>query len=205
MRAAPFVPTIGALSADRVDEVPGLGAAISFWTEGRPAEEWLREVEGCWGTPGFVLRRGEEVQGFVLFGPRESLPRAGRYPVGPLDDGAVLLAFVGGDTRTRRRLLVRMLRDLRLRGVGAVEAVASDRKTAHHVHTPFLLESGWRPVRHAPYRLGHYTLARTELASAVEVGELARSLVGKIRLPSLKGKVPSPGVLAGAEGHSRDQ
>ena len=39
MRAAPFVPTIGALSADRVDEVPDLAAAISFWTEGRPDEE----------------------------------------------------------------------------------------------------------------------------------------------------------------------
>lgn len=192
MKAASFVPTVGAISADRVDEVPGLEAAISFWTEGRASEEWLRETEDSWGTAGFVLRRGDEVQGFVLYAPRESLPRAGRYPVGPLDAAAVLLAFVEGDPRTRRRLLVRMLRDLRLRGVGTVDAVASDRETAHHAHTPFLLESGWRPVRHAPY----YTLVRTELGSAVEVGELARSLVGKVRLPSLKGKVPSPGVLA---------
>lgn len=204
MKAASFVPTIGAISADRADEVPGLGATISFWTEGRPAEEWLREMEGSWGTAGFVLRRGEEVQGFVLYAPRESLPRAGRYPVGPLDDAAVLLAFVGGDTRTCRRLLVRMLRDLRLRGVGTVDAIASDRETDHHVHTPLLLESGWRPVRHASYRLGHYTLVRTDLGSAVEVGELARSLVGKVRLPSLKGKVPSPGVLARAEGEQRE-
>ena len=204
MKAASFVPTVGAISADRADEVPGLEAAISFWTEGRAAEEWLREMEGCWGTAGFFLRRGDEVQGFVLYAPRENLPRAGRYPVGPLNDDAVLLAFVGGDPRTRRRLLVRMLRDLRLRGVGKVDAVASDRETAHHAHTPFLLESGWRPVRHAPYRLGHYTLVRTELGSAVEVGELARSLVGKVRLPSLKGKVPSPGILARAEGEHRE-
>ncbi|CAA9460576.1 MAG: hypothetical protein AVDCRST_MAG02-2230 [uncultured Rubrobacteraceae bacterium] len=204
MKAASFVPTISAISADRADEVPVLEATISFWTEGRPAEEWLREVENCWGTAGFVLRRGDEVHGFVLFAPREALPRAGRYPVGPLDDDAVLLAFVDGDARTRRRLLVRMLRDLRLRGVAAVDAVASDRETAHHAHTRFLLESGWRPVRRASYRLGHYTLVRTELGSAVEVGELARSLVGKVRLPSLKGKVPSPGVLAQAEGEHRD-
>ena len=196
MKAASFVPTVGAISADRVDGVPGLEAAISFWTEGRAAGEWLRETEDRWGTAGFVLRRAEEVQGFVLYAPRESLPHAGRYPVGPLDDDAVLLAFVGGDPRTRRRLLVRMLRDLRLRGVGTVDAVASDRETAHHAHTPFLLESGWRPVRHAPYRLGHYTLVRTELASAVEVGELARALVGKVRLPSLKREAPAPGALA---------
>ena len=204
MKAASFVPTIAAISPDRVDEVPGLEAAISFWTEGRPADEWLRELEGRWGTAGFVLRRADEVQGFVLYGPRESLPRAGRYPVGPLDDDAVLLAFVGGDARTRRRLLVRMLRDLRLRGVASVDAISSDRETPHHAHTAFLLESGWRPVRHAPYLLGHYTLVRTELASAVEVGELARSLVGKVRLPSLKGKVPSPGVLAQADAERRD-
>jgi hypothetical protein len=204
MKAASFVPTIGPISPDGVDEVPGLEAAISFWTEGRPAEEWLREVEGRWGSAGFVLRRADEVQGFILYGPRESLPRAGRYPVGPLDDDAVLLAFVGGDTRTRRRLLVRMLRDLRLRGVSSVEAIASDRETPHHAHTPFLLESGWRPVRHTPYRLNHYTLLRTELANAVEVGELARSLVGKVRLPSLKGKVPSPGVLAQAKAERQD-
>ena len=196
MKVASFVPTVGAISADRADEVPGLDAAISFWSEGRVAEEWLRETEDGWGTAGFVLRRGDEVQGFVLYAPRKNLPRAGRYPVGPLDDDAVLLAFVGGDPRTRRHLLVRMLRDLRLRGVGTVDAIASDRETAHHAHTPFLLDSGWRPVRHAPYRLGHYTLVRTELGSAVEVGELARALVGKVRLPSLKGKVPSPGVLA---------
>lgn len=204
MRAASFVPTVGPISSDLAGEVPGLEAVISFWTEGLPAEEWLRGLEGRWGTAGFVLRRADEVQGFLLYGPRKSLPRAGRYPVGPLEDDAVLLAFVEGDTRTRRRLLVRMLRDLRLRGVSSVEAIASDRETPHHLHTPFLLESGWRPVRHATYRLNRYTLLRTELGSAVEVGELARSLVGKVRLPSLKGKVPSPGVLVQARPERQD-
>jgi hypothetical protein len=92
-----------------------------------------------------------------------------------------------------------MLRDLRLRGVGTVEAVASDGGHDYHVPTAFMLASGWRPVRHAARGLGRYTLVRTELGNAVEVGGLAKSLVGKVRLPSFKGKVPNPGVLARAD------
>lgn len=198
MKAAPFVPVTEAISPDEVDGVPGLAETVSFWTHGRPAVEWFREMEECWGTAGFVLRRGDEVQGFVVYGPPERFPRARGCPVGPFADDAVMLAYVGGDVRARRRLLVRMLRELRLRGVGTVEAVASDRERAHHVPTQFMLQSGWRPVRRAP--LGRYTLVRTELGSAVEVGELARALVGKVRLPSLK-RVPNPGVLVRADEH----
>jgi hypothetical protein len=199
MKAASFVPVVGAITADAVDEVPGLAEAVSFWTRGRPAAEWFREMEEGWGTAGFVVRRADEVQGFVVYGPPERFPRARSYPVGPLADDAAVLAYVAGDARTRRRLLVRMLRELRLRGVGTVEAVASDRERPHHVPTEFMVQSGWRPVRRAP--LGAYTLVRTELGSAVEVGELARALVGRVRLPSLKGKVPSPGILARADEH----
>jgi hypothetical protein len=201
VKSAPFVPVIGAITPDAADGVPGLAEAVSFWTHGRPAAEWFREMEECWGTAGFALSRGEEVQGFVVYGPPERFPRARGYSLGPFADDAAMLAYVGGDVRTRRRLLVRMLRELRLRGVGTVEAVASDRERPHHVPTEFMLQSGWRPVRRAP--LGRYTLVRTELGSAVEVGELARSLVGKVRLPSLK-RVPNPGVLARANAENRE-
>jgi hypothetical protein len=105
----------------------------------------------------------------------------------------VLLAYVGGDPRTRRRLLVRMLRDLRQRGASRAEAIASDSGLPHHVPTPVLLESGWRPIRRAPYRRSHYTLVRTDLGSAVEVGEMARALIGRVKLPGLKKSVPAPG------------
>lgn len=149
------------------------------------------------------MRRGGEVQGFVLYGPPGRLERAALYPVGPLDEEAVLLASVVGDARTRRRLLVRMLRDVRGRGVGRVEAISSDHGAPHHVPTPFLLESGWRPVRRAYYRRGFYTLAHIDLKSAVEVGELARALVGRVKLPGLKRRVPIPGALARATGGSR--
>jgi len=183
---------IGEISAEDAHEVPGLEAVISHWTDdGYSAEEWFREVNDLWGTAGFVIRRGGEVQGFVVYGPPERLPRAARYPLGPIDEEAVLLAYAGGDVRTRRRLLVRMLRDLRQRGVGRVEAIASDRGVSNHVPTSFLLESGWRPVRRAPYRMSYYTLAHIDLKSAVEVGELARALVGRVKLPGLKSPVPN--------------
>ena len=199
MRPTSFVPMVGAISPEDAGEVPGLEAVISYWTGGtHSAEDWFREVEDCWGTAGFVVRRGDEVQGFVVYGPAERLARAARYPVGPLDEEAALLAYVGGDARTRRRLLVRMLRDVRGRGVGRVEAISSDRGAPHHVPTPFLLESGWRPVRRARHGTGYYTLARIDLKSAVEVGELARALVGRVKLPGLKTRVPMPGVLARA-------
>lgn len=205
MKPAPFVPLVSAISPQEAGAVTGLEATISHWTEGmRSAEEWFRDLEESWGTAGFVVRRGGDVSGFVVYAPHEYLSRAGRYPVGPLDEDAVLLADVAGDTRTRRRLLVRMLRDLRHRGVGRVEAITSDRGLPHHVPTAFLLESGWRPVRRAPYKRSYYTLTRTDLGSAVEAKELARALIGKVRLPGLKSPVPAPGTFA-ADGRSGTQ
>jgi hypothetical protein len=199
VRPTSFVPTLAAISPEDAGEIPGLEAVISHWTEGAcSAEEWFRVVNAGWGTAGFVVRRGGDASGFVVYGPTEHLPRAGTYPVGPLGEDAVLLACVTGDVRTRRRLLVRMLRDLKHRGVVRVEAIASDRGASHHVPTPFLLESGWKPVRRGWHRGSPYTLARTDLGSAVEVGELARGLVGRVKLPHLKAPNPAPGALAHA-------
>jgi len=196
-----FVPTIAAISPEDAGGIAGLEAIVSHWTEGAcSAEDWFREVGAGWGTAGFTVRRGGDVSGFVVYGPAEHLPRAGAYPVGPLGEDAVLLACVTGDTRTRRRLLVRMLRDLKHRGVTRVEAIASDRGASHHVQTRFLIESGWKPVRRGWYRGSLYTLARTDLDSAVAVGELARGLVGRVKLPHLKAPKPAPGALA----HARD-
>jgi hypothetical protein len=206
MRPTSFVPTIAAISPGDAGEVPGLEAVISHWTEGtRSPEEWFRELDASWGTAGLVLHRGDDVLGFVVYAPAEHLPRAGAYPVGPLDESGVLLAYVGGDARTCRRLLVRMLRDLRHRGVGRVEAIASDRGTRHHVPTRFLLESGWKPVRRGWYGGTPYTLARTDLGSAVEVGELARGLVGRVKLPGLKSPAPAPGAFARVTGPQRSR
>src|SRR5215208_6637031 len=85
MKPTSFVPTVGEISAEVVGEIPGLDAVISHWTGGAcSAEEWFRELNAGWGTSGFVVRRGDDALGFVVYGPGERLPRASAYPVGPL-------------------------------------------------------------------------------------------------------------------------
>ena len=203
MRSIRFIPTVTEISAGEAAQIRGLEAVISYWTEGAySAEEWFAEISASWGPAGFVMRRGEEVSGFAVYGPREYLPRAGRYPVGPLGEDAALLAYLKGDARTRRHLLARVMRDLRLRGFGGVEAIASDTGLPRHVPTRFLVESGWKPVRSGWSAGFPYTLMRADFGSTVEVGELARELVGRVKLPILKAPSPTTpaSALAPAEG-----
>ena len=203
MKPTSFVSTVGEISAEDAVGIADLDAVISHWTEdGYSAEEWFNELNDRWGAAGFAVRRGGEVQGFVVYAPPEHLAGAARYRLA-VDEEAVLLAYAGGDTRTRRRLLVRMLRDLRQRGVGRVQAIASDRGLPNHVQTSFLLESGWQPLHRVPYRSSYYTLAHIDLKSAVEVGEFARSLVGRVKLPGIQ--PPVPGTLARESSNSAFQ
>ena len=199
----PFIPTVAEVSAAEAGEIPGLEAVVSYWTEGAfSASEWYAEVSKAWGTAGFAVRRGEEILGFAVYGPPEYLPRAGRYPVGPLGEDAALLAYLEGDVRTRRRLLVRVVRDLRLRGFGGVEAIGSDAGLSWHVPTRFLLESGWKPVRRGWCAGRAYTLARADFGNTVEVAELARGLMGRMKLPVIKVKAPAPAPGALASGRA---
>jgi hypothetical protein len=203
MKSPSFVSTVGEISAEDAVGVPGLDSIISYWTDDEySAEGWFHELNDRWGTAGFAVRRGGEVQGFVVYAPPELLVRAARYPLA-VDEEAVLLAYAGGDARTRRRLLVRMLRDLKQRGVGRVQAIASDRGVSNHVPTSFLLESGWQPLHRAPYRSSYYTLVHIDLKSAVEVGQLARALVGRVKLPGIQS--PVPGTLARSAGDQRSR
>jgi hypothetical protein len=191
MRPIPFVPAVEKISAEEAGRIQGLEEVISYWTEDAySAEEWFGEVLSSWGPAGFMIRRGEEVLGFSVYGPQRYLPQAGRYPVGPFSEHAALLAYVKGDARTSRHLLVRVIRDLRLRGFDGIEAVASDLGLPQHVPTRFLLESGWKPVRWGQRAGCPYTLMRTEFGSILEVGELARTFVGRVKLPILKAPAP---------------
>ena len=187
MRPIPFMPTVSEISAGEAGDIQGLEAVVSYWTEGASsAEDWIREVANSWGPAGLMKRRGDEVLGFAVYSPQRYLPRAGRYPVGPLSEDAALLAYLEGDVRTCRHLLVRVMRDLKLRGFGGVEAVASDLGLPRHVSTRFLSESGWKPVRRGWCTGLPYTLMRADFGSIVEVGELARGLMGRVKLPVLK-------------------
>lgn len=190
-----LVPAITRISPEEADEIPGFAETVAYWTgEDRPAEEWFREVEERWGAPGLVMRRGEEVLGYAVYAPAEHLPRALRFPVGPVSREASLIAYVSGDTRVRRHLLVRTLREMRLRGAGTVESIGNDAGIApHHISTRRLLESGWEPVSRGRYRGLAYTLTRVELGNTVEVGELARDLIGRVKIPSF-GRSPAPGM-----------
>jgi hypothetical protein len=191
MRPIPFVPAVEKISAEEAGRIEGLEEAISYWTEDAySVEEWFDEVLSSWGTAGFMIRRGEAVLGFSVYGPQRYVPRAGRYPVGPFREDAALLAYLKGDVRTSRHLLVRVIRDLRLRGFCGIEAVASDLGLPQHVPTRFLLESGWKPVRRGQRAGCPYTLMRTDFGSIVEVGELARTFVGRVKLPILKAPAP---------------
>ncbi len=196
MRPLPFIPAISEISAGNARDVPGLEAVVSYWTQGAfSAEEWYEEVTGTWGAAGLVMRRSDEVMGFAVYGPHAYLPRAGLYPVGPFGTDAALLAYLEGDPRARRHLLVRVARDLKLRSFGGVEAIGSDLGLSRHIPTGFLLENGWEPVRRG-FRLGlPYTLARADFGNTVEIGERARDLMGRVKLPVLGG-APSPVTLS---------
>ena len=194
------MPGIEALTPEDVRSVPRIAGAVSYWSGHRRGDEWLREVLEEWGRAGFVMKRDDEVQGFVLYGPRSHLPRIGEYRLGSLEEERVFLAYAEGDVRARRQLLTRMFRDLRERGVGEVDAVASDFGTGWHLPTRFLLGCGWRPVRQG-WRGGQlYTLVRADLANTVEVRELARGLLERVKMPSLK---PSGGIIPGTLTHGQ--
>lgn len=187
-----FTPTVSQITAEDADRVPGFRGVLSYWTgEGRASDRWFEEVEAAWGAPGLVLRRGGEPLGYVLYAPVRYLPRSARYPLGPLGSDTVLLAYVGGGTRTRRHLVVRMLRDLRARNLTEVGAIASDAGLPRHPSTRFMLESGWQPVRRCYYRALPYTLFHRDMGSTVEVREVAREIMGRVRLPVLRRPVPA--------------
>ncbi|TCJ15144.1 hypothetical protein E0L93_13395 [Rubrobacter taiwanensis] len=193
MKALPFIPAFSELSPEDLEGIPGLERAVEHWTDGFPAPAlWFETVRESWGAPGLAARRGSEVVGFALYGPPEHFARRRRYPLPSMDEGALLLADLEGEARIRKHLLVRTLRELKARGAGPVEAVATAVSLPHHVDAGFLKANGWEVVR----RRGIYVLMRCELENTVEVGELARGLLDRVRLPSLSGS-PSPAFRAG--------
>jgi hypothetical protein len=188
-----FKPSVVELTPRLAGDVPGLEEALSYWGEGeQSAEGWIEELLGEWGRVGFVMRNGGVISGCIVYAPASYLPLALRYPLSSLRVEDVLLAHLFGDRRSKKHLLVQAMRELRLTGVGSLEAIASDLGLSHHTSSVFLFENGFRPVEHTFYRGLPYTLARVELGNTVGVDGLARGLISRVKIPALHPPVPSP-------------
>lgn len=188
-----FKTSVVELTPGLAGDVPGLEEALSYWSEGeRSAEECVEELLGEWGRAGFVMRNGGRISGCIVYAPASYLPLALRYPLSSLRREDVLMAHLSGDRRSKKHLLVRALRDLRLRGIGSLGAIASDLGLFHHPSSVFLFGNGFRPVEYVFYRGFPYTLARAELANTVGIDGLARGLISRVRIPPLKSPAPLP-------------
>ncbi|WP_119069173.1 hypothetical protein [Rubrobacter indicoceani] len=192
-----FGATIQEIETRDASRLYGFEEAVRYWTRGeQSAEEWVDRVRREWGSCGLYASRGEEVLGFCFFAPPRYLEKFREYPFdseawGP---GRVVLACSAGDARTEKRIILRMLRDFKLRGVSGVSVAASDGGRQHHVCTRSLNQMGWKPVRRTLHLGRFYTLFELELGDVVEAGEFARALIGQVRLPHLRRS--SPGSLA---------
>jgi len=106
-------------------------------------EAWLSMVMLEWGSCGQVAAADTEADsgtvadedepclGFVLYAPPRAVPRAQRFPTGPVSADAVLLTSIGvesGDDEAIRTLLIgQVVSELVRRGVRALEAFGRTR------------------------------------------------------------------------------
>ncbi len=98
-------------------------------------EAWLSMVMLEWGTCGQVATPSAAARGigdppclgYVLYAPPRAVPRAHRFPTGPVSADAVLLTSIGVDPAPMadglpRELISRVVEELMRRGVRALEA-----------------------------------------------------------------------------------
>ncbi|WP_046314993.1 hypothetical protein [Mycobacterium sp. UM_Kg1] len=98
-------------------------------------EAWLSMVMLEWGTCGQVATPSAAARGiadpaclgYALYAPPRAVPRAHRFPTGPVSADAVLLTSIGVDPAPLadglpRELIARVVEELMRRGVRALEA-----------------------------------------------------------------------------------
>ncbi|MBC7220700.1 GNAT family N-acetyltransferase [Candidatus Bipolaricaulota bacterium] len=91
---------------------------------------WVRRGRREFGDCGRLLYAEGLAVGYAQYGPPSFFPTAGSYPAGPVSDDAVFLACLFVPSRAHRGrgwgsvLLQDVLRELRRRGVSAVETFA---------------------------------------------------------------------------------
>lgn len=142
-------------------------------------EAWLSMVMLEWGSCGQVAVRArgddrpgeqhpddEPCLGYVFYAPPRSVPRAGRFPTGPVSADAILLTTLGieagqdteGLTRT---LITAVIGDLVRRGVRALEAFGRTSEV-EELEAPATVPDEVRPVLAV---LGECTVGHCVLSS----------------------------------------
>lgn len=120
-------------------------------------EAWLSMVMLEWGSCGLVATPSVPARGvgdspclgYVLYAPPRAVPRAQRFPTGPVSADAVLLTSLGVDPTPMadglsRELVSRVVDELVRRGVRALEAFGRTAEVSE------LLEAGTVPPDVAP-------------------------------------------------------
>jgi len=182
-------------------------------------QAWWQATQLEWGNPGLVVRDGERVVAFAVYGPRSHFPRA--RTLGPsISEDALLLATLWVDEEVRStgvgELLVRrVLRNTAQRGARAVEAYARrDAEVDVPVRQP---KAGLRPIAPgrcvlpegflaaAGFALHHdhhaFPLFRLDLRSTVRWHEsVGHALSGVRSALARRERVPAPARPASGAG-----
>jgi GNAT superfamily N-acetyltransferase len=137
----PVSRRLGSVTLDNLDDLPRACRRCVFWEldpvqreraeeAGDPAlekEAWVSTVLLEWGSCGKIAYVDGMAAGYVLFAPPAYIPRSVAFPSSPVSPDAVLLmtSFVRPEfagTGLGRMLVQGVAKDLRLRGIKAIEA-----------------------------------------------------------------------------------
>jgi GNAT superfamily N-acetyltransferase len=200
------------ITLDNLDDLPRGCRRCVFWELGllerEQAEEagdtalekeaWVSTVLLDWGSCGTIAYVDGVAAGYGLYAPPAYCPRSITFPTSPVSADAVLLSTVFVQPEFAGAGLGRMLvqgvaKDLRLRGVRAVEAFGDLRweRPACLLPADYLLAVGFKTVRpHA-----RFPRLRLDLRSAVSWREdveyaLERLLSSRTPEPAYR---PAPG------------
>lgn len=172
------------VTLDNLDDLPRKCRTCVFWeldpVQAERAEEagdtalekeaWVSSVLLEWGSCGKIAYVDGVPAGYMLFAPPAYVPRSVAFPSSPVSPDAVLLMTAFLRTEFARAGLGRMLvqsvaKDLRLRGIRAIEAFGDLQWEAPACVLPadYLLAVGFKTVRPHP----RFPRLRLELKSAV--------------------------------------
>ncbi len=172
------------VTLDNLDDLPRTCRKCVFWeldpVQAERAEEagdtalekeaWVSSVLLEWGSCGKIAYVDGVPAGYMLFAPPAYVPRSVAFPSSPVSPDAVLLMTAFLRTEFARAGLGRMLvqsvaKDLRLRGIRAIEAFGDLQWEAPACVLPadYLLAVGFKTVRPHP----RFPRLRLELKSAV--------------------------------------